>query len=105
MESRQPAVTAIIKKRQLKFWLSLNKNVNTELYNLLERAKGTKYIAHYRDLEAPYTDQKSRYKEENETFYTHTWNNIKEATPDKTKMKLYHEIYNRAGNMPEKSIL
>ena len=104
MESRQPAVTAIIRKRQLKFWLNLNKNRNTELYNLIERAKDTKYIAHYRNLEAQHKDPTSLYKETNDKFYLQTWNNIKEATPEKSKMMLYHEIYNRSDNMPQNSL-
>ena len=41
MESRQPSVIAIVKKRQLKFWKGLNKQFGTELYNLIERARNT----------------------------------------------------------------
>ena len=104
MESRQPTVIAMIKKRQLKFWQSLNKNPNTELYNLIERAKDTKYISYYKDLETQYNDPKRLFKEINDQFYQDTWKSIREATPEKSKIKLYSEIYNNAEAIPENSI-
>ena len=55
MESRQPSVNAIVKKRQLKFWLDLRRAGGTELNNLIERAKNNKYIQYYKHLETLYT--------------------------------------------------
>ena len=74
------------------------------MYKLIERAKDTKYITHYKKLEEDYDDPKILFKEMNETFYKETWNNIKQATAEKTKIKLYHEIYNTAETMPHTSL-
>ena len=104
VESRQPSVTAIIIKRQLKFWTNLNKDEGTELYNLIERSKGTKYVKHYINLQTQYPSPKEAYETINSKFYLEKWNEIKQAEPQRTKMKTYHEIYDNANILPKYSL-
>ena len=104
LESRQPSVTAIIKKRQLKFWNNLNKDEGTELYNLIERSKGTKYVKHYINLQTQYPSPKNAYERINSKFYLEKWNKIKQAEPQRTKTKTYQEISDNANILPKHSL-
>ena len=48
LETRQPSITALIRKRQHKFWTTLNKYIGTEICELIKRADKTLYITHYK---------------------------------------------------------
>ena len=54
IETRQPAVLALVRKRQLKFWQNLRKEEGIELHQLIVRAEKTRYIQHYTNLEKLY---------------------------------------------------
>ena len=104
LESRQPSVTALIRKRQLKFWISLNKDTGTELHNLLKRANTTLYIMYYKKLETQYANPKEAFEHINKDHYTKMWNEVKNATQEKTKLKLYHQIHNNCDFIPCNSL-
>ena len=104
LESRQQAVLAIIRKRQLKFWRNLSKEEGTELHNLIERATDTDYITHYKNLQGKFEPPRHAYNEINSKFFLDKWNEIKQAIPDKTKMRLYHEIYSKEETLPQHSL-
>ena len=87
MESRQPSVNAMVKKRQLKFWLDLRRACGTELNNLIERAKNTKYIQYYMHLETLYTTPGEAYSKLNSAFYNEMWKQISAATFDQSKLE------------------
>ena len=70
LESRQPSVIALIRKRQLKFWLNLNKDTNTEMHNLIKRAHATLYVTHYKKLETQYINPKEAFEHINKEHYT-----------------------------------
>ena len=103
LESRQPSVTALIRKRQLKFWMKLNKDAGTEMNKLILRAGETSYIQHYQKLEAKYDDPKSAFESINKELYTASWNEVRNASEEKTKIKLYHKIHNCSIVLPENS--
>ena len=104
LESRLPSLEAIIRKRQLKFWINLTKETGTEMSNLIEKAKSTKYVTHYKKLEERYETPENAYQSINSKFYEERWNEIRTATPEKTKMKTYHQIYQNADTLPHECL-
>ena len=58
LESRHPSVTDLIRKRQLKFWINLNKDRGPQLRNLLKRANTTLYVTYYKKLKTEYANPK-----------------------------------------------
>ena len=104
MESKQPSVIAMVKKRQLKFWLELKKGCGTELYNMIERARNTKYIQYYIKLEAMYNDPQDAFKTLNSEYYKELWTQIRTATLEQSKLKTYHSIYNYSEIIPNQSL-
>ena len=103
METRQPYIKALILKRQLKFWRKLNSHAGPELLNLLDRAKSTAYIKHYKLLDSTYDDENSLYNEVNDEYYRVLWQEITTATPAQSKLHLYHTIYN-TDTIPQNSL-
>ena len=111
MESRQPSVNAVVKKpsvnamvkkHQLKFWLDLRRACGTELNNLNERAKNTKYIQYYMYHETLYATPDEAYSKLNSTFYNKMWKQISAATFDQSKLET--SICNYSVTIPDKSI-
>ena len=104
LEIGQPSVTALIRKRQLKFWISLNEDRGTELHNVLKRVNTTLYVTYYKKLETQYANTKEAFVHINKDHYTKMWNEVKNATQEKTKLKLYHQIHNNCDLIPCNSL-
>ena len=100
LETRQPAVLAIVRKRQLNFWQTLQKEQGRELYNLISRAGKTKYIKHYVELEKTYGNSNTTFKCTNEAFYRDTMDAIRNCKPEQTKLCTYKEIYDLDDKIP-----
>ena len=105
LESRQPSIVAMIRKRQLNFWLKLKKENGTELHNLIERASNTCYIRYYKKLEEKYENSYKAFERINNEHYEKIWNEVKYAKDNQTKLKQYHEIYDKCESIPERSLL
>ena len=104
LETRQPYVYAMIRKRQYNFWLNLDKRPGTEMYNLINRASDIKYITHYKNLEKNYENVEQVFTTLNDKFYEDNWKKIIEANDTNTKLKTYHQIYNNCENLPKYSL-
>ena len=104
LETRQPYVYAMIRKRQYNFWLNLDKKIGTEMYNLISRARDTKYLTHYKNLEGNYENGEQVFNTLNDKFYEDSWKKIMEANITNTKLKTYHQIYNNCKNIPTQSL-
>ena len=104
LETRQPYVYAMIRKRQYNFWLNLDKKIGTEMYNLISRARDTKYLTHYKNLEGNYENGEQVFNTLNDKFYEESWKKIMEANITNTKLKTYHQIYNNCENIPTQSL-
>ena len=104
LESRQPSVEALVKKRQLNFWKKLDVGEGTEMKRLIERAENTKYIQYYMNLEKLYQDGNSAFNDINNKYYNKLWNGICTAEDKQTKIKTYHKIYNNCTDIPESSL-
>ena len=103
LETRQPYIEAIILKRQLKFWMTLNKDIGTELRTLIDNASNTPYIKHYKMLQEKYQNPKDVFTETNTTFYKKIWDEVQQARQEQSKLCLYRDVY-RGDKLPEKSL-
>ena len=70
----------------------------------MERAKDTKYIKHYTNLEKSFKDPDDAFVKINSKHYCEMWDKICSATITQTKLKTYHAIYNNCENIPETSL-
>ena len=93
LETKQPSVLAMVRKRQLKFWLSLKKEVGSEMYNLVKRAEKTNYIKHYRNLETLYGTPHNAYETINREFYNEQISIVENCRDEQSKLKTYKTIY------------
>ena len=100
LETKQPAVLAMIRKRQLNFWQTLQKEEGRELCNLISRAKDTKYIKHYIQLEETYGDPQSAFELTNNEFYRNTMDTLLNCRTEQTKLCIYKEIYHLTNEIP-----
>ena len=64
------------------------------MYNLISRARDTKYLTHYKNLERNYENGEQAFNTLNDKFYEESWKKIMEANITNTKLKTYHQIYN-----------
>ena len=104
LESRQPAVLAIIRKRQLKFWLNLKKEEGSELKNLITRAEKTQYITHYKKLEKLYNTPDTAFETINKNFYDDLIKTVKNCKIEQSKLNNYKNIYDIGDSIPSKSL-
>ena len=104
LETRQPAVLAMVRKRQLAFWQNLQKENGRELCNLISRAKKTNYIKHYVELEEKYESPDDAFKHTNEAFYRDIVDTIKNCRLEQTKLCTYNEIYDLNNEIPATSV-
>ena len=93
LETKQPSVLAIIRKRQLQFWINLQKEKGSEMYNLITRVEQTKYIKHYRELERCYITPINAFKTLNNKFYNEIVESVKNCKPEQSKLNTYKNIY------------
>ena len=103
LETRQHSVKAIIRKRQLNFWLNLNKDFGTEMRSRIDHASNLKYITH-KNLELNYQTPMQVFGKINKDFYDDIWANVREATDQQSKLNLYHKIYNNCEHIPTNSL-
>ena len=90
------------RKIQYNLWVNLDKKPGTEIHNLINRASGTMYIIHYKNLESNYFYKwRECFSTFNRKFYEDSWKNIIDANDQNTKLKIYHQIYNDCENLPE----
>ena len=104
LETRQPAVLAIIRKRQLKYWHNLRKEEGTELHNLITRAERTRYIKHYTNLEKLYNTPDIAFETINKNFYDDLIKSIKNCKKEQSKLNNYKNIYGIDDNIPRTSL-
>ena len=93
LETKQPSVLAIVRKRQLQFRNNLQKDNGSEMNNLIIRAGDTKYIKHYRDLEKQYLTPDAAFESLNKSFYGKILNLVKNCKPEQSKLCTYKNIY------------
>ena len=104
LETRQPYVCAMIKKRQYNFWTNLDKSPETEIFKLINRANDTAYIKYYKNLEQMYSSGDKVFNKINDQFYEECWKKINDADDSKTKLKTYLDIYENCEITPETSL-
>ena len=104
LETRQPSVQALIRKRQYNFWSKLDKQPGTEKYNLINRANDTAYIKHYENLQSKYDNCDDVYNKLNSEFYKANWKKVTDADDSKTKLIAYLQLYNGKEVLPETSL-
>ena len=100
LEIGHTSVIALIRKRQLKFWITLNEDRGTELHNVLKRANTTLYVTYDKKLETQYANPKEVFEHIKKDHYTKMWNEVKNATQEKAKLEFYHQIHNNCDFIP-----
>jgi hypothetical protein len=100
LETKQPAVLAMIRMRQLQFWQNLQKEEGCKLFNLISRARSTKYIKHYVKLEEMYENPTTAFKCTNDAFYHDIMDTIKNCRAEQTKLCTYKDIYDLTESAP-----
>ena len=68
METHQHSVKAIIRIRELNFWLNVNKDFGREMQHLIYCASSLKYIADRKNLELNYHTPKQAFDKINKDF-------------------------------------
>ena len=104
IETRQPAVLAIVRKRQLKFCQNLRKEEGTELHKLIVCAEKTRYIQHYTNPEKICITPNIAFDTINNIFYDDLTTNIKNCKKEQSKLNNYKNIYGVTVTIPSTSL-
>ena len=105
LESRQPSVLALVRKRHIQFWKTLQKEEGTELSKLISRAEKTLYIKHYINyIKKCFKSPDNAFETLNGNFYDELLKTVINCKDEQTKFQLYKNIYNIRDNIPSDSI-